>query len=207
MGEIPLLVPIAEGDGDQAALPVLLPRLCASMGLAARFSRTYNAHGRTNLVKPGGVERFVRLASLEPGCAGVLILLDAEGSCGVELARRLAARVVGTGSRPSVAIVTAVAAFEAWFLASLTTIVGKKLKGVPGLPALSPEEVPNPKAWIDRHLPSGRRYREREDQPAMTELIDLRAAERGCRSFRRLMHALVELVEAADVGRVITPAG
>lgn len=66
MGESPLVVPIVEGDGETGSCPVLLPRLAVHLGLSLQFARSHNAHGRENLCKDGGVERFLRVASISP---------------------------------------------------------------------------------------------------------------------------------------------
>jgi len=203
MGEVPLIVPVAEGDGDEAALPVLLRRLAVDLGLGLRFGSAYNAHGRGNLIREGGLERFLRTAAMERDCAGILVLLDAEGPCGVPVGRDLARRASGLALTMPVAVVAAVPMYEAWFLASLPSIAGHRINGQPGpvegasLGGVNPEEIRDPKGCADRHLAGRRKDHEPSDQPAFTARMDLCLVMASCRSFRRLAHAVGQLAEMA----------
>lgn len=73
---------VCEGDGEQAALPLLLRRIGTSQPLGFDVGATYNAHGRGNLTVSGGVERFYRYAASSHDA--VLIVLDADEDCPVE---------------------------------------------------------------------------------------------------------------------------
>lgn len=209
---MPKIVPIVEGDGEVDAVPALLSKLLAEM---QRFDiyvgDVANAHGCGNLTRPGGVERFVGNACTKSDCGAVLILMDADKQCPVELARSLSQRVEAVGVRFPVVTVIAKCEYEAWFLASLETIVGQSFGGRPGLPSglTYPGEVEGVaavKSWITQSLPKGRIYKETLDQLAMTRLIDTDKARQRSRSFRRLCHALEETVVAIDSGeRVVTP--
>ncbi|MBI4772256.1 MAG: DUF4276 family protein [Chloroflexi bacterium] len=91
--------------------------------------------------------------------------------------------------------------YEAWFLASLETIAGKPIKGLPGLPETARfegevEAVRSPKGWIEARFPPGRKYSETRDQAPLTQLIDFGLAEERSRSFRRLKHAVNEILES-----------
>lgn len=57
---------IVEGDGDVKAIPILLRRLVHEKFQCWKTTfKPYNARGRENLIKPGGVENFVRRALRE----------------------------------------------------------------------------------------------------------------------------------------------
>jgi hypothetical protein len=76
--------------------------------------------------------------------------------------------------------------FEAWFLAS-----GSSLKGRCGLSAdiedhASPESVQNCKGWLDRWMPRSSKYSETADQPALTAVFDLAPARQKSPSFDKL---------------------
>ncbi|HMY75917.1 MAG TPA: DUF4276 family protein, partial [Blastocatellia bacterium] len=171
-----------------------------------------NAHGRSNLQKPDGLERFLKHAWKERECGAVLILLDAEGECPVTIARDFSRRAAALGLLHPVVIVCARRMYEAWFLASLETIAGKDLAGrtalldVP-LPASDVESISNPKSVLNDRFPKGRIYKETEDQEAMTRLLDTTLAKERSRSFRRLCHAVEQALKAIEAGaKIVTPS-
>jgi hypothetical protein len=186
------IVTIVEGDGEVGALPVLLRRLVGHHH-SVHFVRPKNAHTRNNLTKPGGLERFLELARSE-GCDGALVLLDADKVCAAELAWELAERARDVGLPFPVAIVCVKCEYEAWFLASLETI-----KGRPGIPAGTVyegdvESKPGVKEWLTAQMPPGRAYKETQDQAPLSAMLDLDLVRQRSRSFRRLEHAVEELL-------------
>ena len=207
------IVPIVEGDGEVTAVPVLLHRLLReSNALGFQVATPKNAHGSGNLTKEGGVEKFVRYAWIEPGCAAVIIIIDGDATdCAMTLAKNLAARIRKLKGPKPVAVVVANREYEAWFLASLPSIVGKQIAEAVKLPerlVLSghPENVRNVKGWITRHLPSGKAYKETEHQLSMTRLIDLGLARNASRSFQRLYNAVAQLLTAVSANSpIVTP--
>jgi len=170
------------------------------------IAKPKNANGRGNLTKEGGLERFIKYAWKEPDCAAILILIDAENECPIDIATELSKRVEVMGILFPVVIVVANHMYECWFLASIETIAGHL-----GLPTdvESPadvEAIGNPKAWINQRLPHGRVYKETQDQEAMTHLLDMGLAKRS-RSFQRLLHAVDQAVQAIDANaNIVTPA-
>lgn len=205
-----IIVPIVEGDGEVDAVPNLVNRLLQRNTCFDLFAaRVINAHGCSNLTRPGGIERFVRLALLQPQCEGVLVLLDADENCAYTLSRELANRIAAP--QKPVAIVAAKCEYEAWFLASLPTIAGVPLDNRPGLnPGLTyPDERIETrvgvKGWLDRNFPIGRIYKETLDQLPMTRLIDLDLALPKSRSLRRLEHAVVQLIDYRNTAGFVSP--
>ncbi len=108
-----------------------------------------------------------------------------------EIARSLNVGRAGAGPVP-IAVVCVVREYESWFLASVASVVG----GVTAYTG-NPESTVNPKETLKQLLPR-RNYRETEHQAKLTALIDLDAASKNSRSFRRLRHAVEELVDALD---------
>lgn len=200
------LVPIVEGDGETTAVPVLLRKI---LHQAERYdiqiAHAKNANGRGNLTKEGGLERFIRYAWKERDCGAILVLMDADKDCPLTLARDFSGRVEAMGVLFPVMIVLTKRMYEAWFIASISSIAGH-LDLPAGLqPPSDAEAVVNPKRWIEQHFPAGRAYKETQDQEAMTRLLDLSQA-RSTRSFRRLHHAVDQAIDAIDTGaRVVTP--
>ena len=210
---MPKIVPIVEGKGEVAAFPKLLHRLLhENQRYDIQVVEPKSAHGCNNLKKPNGLEKFLRYAAIEPGCSAILILMDADGDCPRKLARDFASRVQTAGLRFPTVIVIAKCEYEAWFLASLDTMTGKPLTDGVMLPvgleftgAIEAER--NVKGWLTERLPGSRAYKEDEDQAAFTQMIDIELAKQNSRSFRRLCHAVEEIIAAIVSGTiVITPA-
>lgn len=205
------IVPIVEGDGEVRAVPNLLNRLLQShQRYDLQIAPPKNAHGKGNLTCARGIERFLELAYREPGCAGVVVLLDADDECPLELARALASRA--RQARFPTVFVVPCPMYETWFLACAEALGGRDLDGRPGLqgnlsaPA-EVETVSGPKNWLSNQMPAGRSYKETEDQLSLTRLLDIQQASARSRSFQRLMHAVEELLQAIDEQLVIvTPS-
>jgi hypothetical protein len=198
------IVSIVEGDGEVTAVPVLLGRL---LGLRQCYDliadRPKNAHSVSNLTKPGGLEKFLAYARKEPDCAAVLVLLDADEDCAVGLATSLALRAKMLSLPFPTAIVCAKCEYEVWFLASLSSISGKQINGRPGLNEgltydQPVENMRDAKGWLSKNMPPGRAYKETQDQEAITRLLDFDLVREKSRSFRRLEHAIDELLVAID---------
>lgn len=195
-----MIVPIVEGDGETTAAPLLLRRLLweNQQRFDVRIARARNAHGRSNLTKIDGLEKFLERIRREPADA-VLVLLDADQDCAKELAEDLAARTRVLGLPFPVAIVCAKCEYEAWFLASLETIMGISYED-------DVEAKRGVKEWLSAQMLPDSVYQETKDQAAMTQQIDFTLARERSRSFRRLEHAIEELLDAIDGQKArITP--
>jgi hypothetical protein len=206
---MPKIVPIVEGSGEVEAVPKLLFKILHEMGRYDVFiGEPINAKGCANLKKSGGLETFVGYAHLQKDCSGILVLMDADEDCAKTLAEAFSARIRKTGARYPVVSVIAKYEYETWLLASVETIAGHELDGKSGLPGdlVCPENVEEfsgVKGWFTLRFPKGRPYKEPEDQPAMTRLLDIELVSQRSRSFRRLCHAVEEMVEAIDGGQVV----
>jgi len=204
------LVPIIEGDGEVSALPLLLRRLSQEVyqEYDLHIARPKNAHGCGNLTAPDQIERFVAYALSEPECDGVLVLIDNDAvrglvdsnvlddDCAPAFAHYLATRIQAIHPAKPVAIVVARWEYETWFLASLETVGA--IVGVPEgmIYEGNVEAERSAKGWIGRRLPPGRKYSETRDQARMTAYLNLESAAHRSRSFRRLRHALEQLIDA-----------
>lgn len=116
--------PIVEGQGDEAAVPLLLRRLRdEARAWQLEVGRPHRRR-RTQLVKKDSLQGAVRVAALREDCAGILVLFDADDDCPKEPAPTLEewAREAA-GGRPC-AVVMANREYEAWFLASIEALRG-----------------------------------------------------------------------------------
>ncbi len=183
----PVIVPIVEGAGDKAAAPVLLRRV-----LGERLNRydivvkhPKKANGRHKLVKK--LEKFLGFARIEPGCAAILVLLDADKCCPRELGVKLARRARDAGVGIPIAVVCANREYENWFLASDADFTGDA------------EEFRGAKGWLTHKIGlHGLKYKETQDQEKFSATMDIEAAFTASRSFHRLCNAVEELVCCID---------
>lgn len=210
---MPKIVPVVEGVGEKYAIPALCNKLLREYN---RYdihvdNEPIEAKGRSGFTKAGGLERLAQLAWSRPDCAAVLILVDADGDCPETFAQEFTKRLLTVGVRCPVVTVVVKEEYEAWFLASLDTIAGKDLQGNPGLPASTrytgdAEGKRGVKEWLTAQFPGSRAYTENADQLAMTRLIDPTLARANSRSFRRLCHAIEQILDAVDNNNiVVTP--
>jgi hypothetical protein len=83
----PVIAAVVEGQGEVAAVPVLLSRLLSEIAPGRYFDlpRPYRI-GRGTLLAPSGIERAVAAIGEQRGPrVGVLVLLDADDDCPAEL--------------------------------------------------------------------------------------------------------------------------
>ncbi len=193
---MPKIVPITEGQGDVEAVPLLLRKILQHN----KWWEWEVAHpkraGSLSALKRK-LDRFLGYAQREEDCGGILILLDLDECCPWDEARDLAQQIRQLNPSCPVAVVLAHREYEAWFLASLSTIAGHY-----GLPSglTFPGDVEQErgvKEWLTAQMPPGKAYKETVHQVEFTTRIDLKLAHRNSRSFRRLCHAVGELVQLA----------
>lgn len=182
---------VVEGDGDVLAVPVLLRRL--AVPVEVQVHRPLRMP-RNRLDKPGHLERFCELAARQTARRGaVLVLFDSDDDCPRDLAPRLLLRVQTAIGETPCAVVFAHREFEAWFLAAIRSLLGKR--GLPhGLQVPSdPEAVRGAKEWLAARRQGVRAYSPKLDQPAFASLIDLEQA-RSAPSFDKLCRELDRLL-------------
>ena len=209
---MPKIVPIVEGEGEKKAVPALCYKILHELERYDIFVAVpIVVKGVGNLTRPGGLETFLKAACREPDCAAVLTLIDADDACALTLAKSLSGRAASAGLGVPVSIVVAAREYEAWFLASLKTLRGRDIDGRFTLPANleytgDVESRRGVKEWLGKALPDGIVYAPTLDQAPMSKLIDTVEARTNSRSFRRMCHAIEQIVEAIDSDKiVVTP--
>lgn len=196
------IVAIVEGHGEVAAVPGLLRRL-----LQERLQR-YDIHrlrarrvnGKYDLLK--NLEDYLEEV-FNQGCAAILVLVDADEECPLEESARLVGRAAALNLNVPVAIVYANSEYETWFICSLSEDESEGIRARLGIPAsvIAPENaesIRGAKEWLINNMPGDMKYQETEDQENLTHHIDLNLTHGRSRSFRRLCHAVEELVQAID---------
>jgi hypothetical protein len=200
------IVAIVEGHGEVEALRTLLEKLI-----------DYERYGPVDIPRPmrapgsagagRDLTRLLEAARSKKPCDGVLVLLDADEKCPKDWAPGLTEQARNLALPFPVVIVCAKCEYETWFLASLETIAGQEGTDIPAgvtYPHLkNVEERRGAKEWLSGQMPGERSYRETRHQSRMTQYLDPNLARQHSRSFRRLEHALKELLEANEP--IVTP--
>ena len=205
------IVSIVEGAGDVGAVPILLRKILSERHnrYDIQVGQPKNGGGRPGLMNR--LEKFIEHSLRTPGCSAILVLVDADTTCPVELARTLTKNCAERSPNVPVAVVCANRAYENWFLASIGSVKAQpgESKGIINAGADfegNPDEVPDAKRQLRAWMLQGTRYRESEHQAPLSERINIETAARVSRSFRRLCDAVAELVTAIDSGfNTVTP--
>lgn len=193
------LVPIVEGDGEVQALPVLLRRLAlwrpalesmiVAMPIRVRRDRFVNRDDEFRRFL--GLARFKALAA---GGGAVLVVLDADDDCPAKLGSELTTKAMKVFPDLRIQVVLANREYEAWFIASATSLQGVRGFGARADDGGTDAEVPrNAKGWIAERILAGG-YSPVKDQAAFSGKMDLDLAHANSRSFRKLVtacHALL----------------
>ncbi len=181
---------IVEGDGEVQAIPVLLRRLHAWLTPEAMVhvdSRPIRMP-RSRLLKfDTDFRRHLLLAEKKCLSRGwVLILLDGDDDCPLELAPKILQKASAIVSRVSIAVVLAHREYEAWFIAAAESLQGKRqfVFNRSDL-QVDAERIRDAKGWL-RQRRQSRHYDPVQDQPALSQHIDLELARARSRSFRKL---------------------
>lgn len=174
---------VVEGDGEVKALPVLLRRIGQDLGCYDLNIPTPHRLPRGRMVMLGGLENAVGAqAHRVTGRGGILVLLDADDDCPVEIGARLRERAYAARPDVPVAVVVANREFEAWFLASARSIAGSRNLSADLQPPSDPESIRDAKGWLSKRI-AGHPYRATTDQAALAAVFDMTAARKVSRSF------------------------
>lgn len=179
---------IVEGDGEVAALPVLLRRVRAWLSPEVKIELPEPIRVRRDrfLNRPKEFRRHVLLAAAKCGDNGwILVLLDADDACPADLGSQVLQRVCAIVPHRRVSVVLANREYEAWFLAAAVSLHGQRGFAFDSPSDFDPERPRDAKGWLAERMVSGA-YHPKVDQPAFSALIDLQQAFDGSRSFRKL---------------------
>ncbi len=200
---------IVEGPGEVAAAPELLRRIIYEVHDIYNISiSAKNAKNKSNLIKK--LVNFLEYATID-GCDGILVMIDTDtNECPKDLASRLADIAAGRNLSIPIAIVCPNSEYETWFICALSDDAGQGIRDKLGIDAsvVSPnnaECIRGAKEWLrDR---SREPYKPTSHQAALTHQIDLDLVHSRSRSFRRLCHAVDELIDAIAAGIApVTPS-
>ncbi len=198
------VVVIVEGHGEDAAIRPLLERVWYEHlgGDYIEVIPWRQKQGRLLLPDGEGLRPVVEAAAIKlHGTARtdlrrlLLLMVDTEGrdeNCPKARAQQLIewARAERSDPHTEIECVLPNVMFETWFAASAESLRGKN-----GLPAdlpkpADPEGEKLGKAWIKRHLPRTRAYKETIDQARLVGHMSLAECIASSRSFRKLVSVL-----------------
>ncbi len=180
---------IVEGDGEVAALPILLRRLRDELMPGDRFAEPLppiRVHRDRFLNREDEFRKQLLLAAAKSGERGwILVILDADDDCPATVAAALYERARQYVSHRRLSVVMANREYEAWFIAAARSLDGHRGFRCPDGDLVDAEIPRDAKGWVRQHMQGGT-YSEVLDQPAFTARFDLRQALDNSRSFRKL---------------------
>ncbi|WP_082524478.1 DUF4276 family protein [Pseudorhodoferax sp. Leaf274] len=179
---------IVEGDGEVAALPILLRRLASECVPAASVSALPPIRVRRDrfLNKEDEFRRQLLLAAAKCEDQGwILVVLDADDDCPKDLGADIYQRAQQVIPHRRLSVVLANREFEAWFIAAAHSLQGMRGFNIAADAHIEAERPRDAKGWMREHMRSGT-YRELVDQPAFASTFDLQQAHDNSRSFRKL---------------------
>lgn len=179
---------IVEGDGEVAALPVLLRRLNEWRPGTAYAHALPPIRVRRDrfLNRDEEFRKQLLLAAAKCGEQGwILVLLDADDDCPVTLAADVYQRAQQHVPHRRLSVVLAKREYEAWFVAAARSLDGHRGFRCPDEMPVDAEIPRDAKGWMRQSMASGT-YKEMLDQPAFTAQFDLQQAFDNSRSFRKL---------------------
>ena len=197
--------PIVEGHGDVKALPVLLRRFRDEAEVRDVDVGRPIRRPRSRLVDAAGVQQAVRLALVQPGCSAVLLLFDGDSDCPAELGPTVQAWATAAADGTPCRVVLAHREYEAWFLAAIESLRGRRGIRNDAESHPAPENPRGAKEQLEARMQPGASYLETTDQPALSALFSLPAAYRRSRSFRKLADSFGNLVRAMGHEVVVWP--
>lgn len=187
----PVIAPIVEGDGEEVAIRLLIQRIgYQRLGLHIEVAKAYRL-ARGKMTQEKELCRAIRLQSLavSSSLGGVLIVLDADDDCPIELRDAIERHAWKSGL--SCQVVAANREYEAWFLAALPSLrTHKDVHDDAGYDG-DPDSPRDAKGCLRARMSVI--YRPKEHQPAFSALLDPDLAFGGSRSFRRMCAAVEAL--------------
>lgn len=189
------LYAVVEGEGEVSAVPVLLRRLvhdeagCHYVQVGPPLRRRQHEFQRAE-----ALQKAVKLAALQPDCAGVLVLFDGEDICPAQVGAQVLGWAREAAGTVPCEVVVAYREYETWFLAALESLRGRCRIAPDAHAPTDPEARRNAKGELETHMPAGASYSPTIHQARLTAALDLGQVHRRSRSFRKLTKAVGSLL-------------
>jgi len=192
---VPCIVCIVEGHGELESVPLLIRRIGSQLEppLYPDVPRPIRVSKPALIHKDGELEKMIGLAARSVGQHGsILVLIDSDEDCPMDLSRRLHEQAVKARSDIPIAVVIAKREFEAWFIAAAPSLQGTNGLMSPLATPPDPESISNAKKWLEHHMHTGT-YKETTHQARLAAKFDMEQA-RASRSFRKFYKEIVRLL-------------
>jgi isopentenyldiphosphate isomerase len=152
------------------------------------------------------LERYIDFCNRDAGDS-IILAIDSDDYCPVEVGRQFAARVKSMGSPKPVSVWLFNREYESIFLPSIARIAGMypDFKWSGTTVAQHPETIRDVKGTISKMMSADRAYKPTRDQARFTEAIDLGATRAASRSFRHFETSLLWLVAQRPLSGVVHP--
>lgn len=177
---------IVEGHGECETLPGLISRIGGLIGEHVIGPNPIRCGGYPKLNRSGELERFVTMAATRDDIDSVLVLLDLEDDCPVQVHKNFLERSKPITDRygKDISICLAYREFETWFLHDLPALKTSCTDYVwTEIICENPESRRGGKEQIA--LAIGRRYRETVDQKILSKAMNIDNVFKKSRSFRK----------------------
>lgn len=200
------LAVIAEGFGDVAALPPLIGRAAAEYDcLAYALKPVIRVGGCSNLLRVGQLERWLVLAAGRADADAVLVVLDVDEGCPVQIRDEFEKRTAAISGRLGKPVLFCLikSEFETWFLSDIENLSSQdsEYEWSDNIAVPNPERIRGAKEYINTLL-TNTTYKETRDQEILARMIDVRALFNSNRSFKRFVKCITGLdyavIEATD---------
>ena len=191
---------IVEGSGEVQAVPLLLRRIQCELApdLDLRIPRPWHI-GRYKLVKAGELEAAIeRLVRQLPPPRAILVLVDADDDCPAELGPQLTLRAKHARSDVATGVVLAKREFEAWFLAAIESLGGRRGLAQDLKVVSDPESMRDAKGALTRNMAGSQAYSPVPDQSALTAVFDMKLARQRSDSFDKCWREVERLFAEAS---------
>ena len=153
---------------------------------------------RNKITRPDVLRKYVTMAadSIEHS-DGILVLLDANGDCPMELGSKLLGMAQAARPDRLVRVTLAKREYESWFLASAESLRGHFGISVTCTAPANLEDIQNAKGWLSKHMPARTPYTPTAHQQDMTRKIDFTLARKS-RSFVKLYRDIEYLLRTSQ---------
>lgn len=189
---------VVEGDGEIAALPVLLRRMIPELGCYVEVGSAPVKRHRTDLRDEQRFRTGLRLALTRDNVSALLVLFDLDDDCARDLMPNLRRWAGEEVAHLPHTIVLARHEYEAWFVAALESLRGVRQIAADAAYADDPEIKRDAKGVISSFMPKNTSYSPTADQPALSAAFGFGQAYRRSSSFQKLVN---------EVCRVLTELG
>ena len=175
---------LVEGHSEVESVPILVRRFVEDFGAYDIPVNRPIRVKRYQVVKQGNLEKAVEAAiRWYPETKALILILDADDDCPKYHAPELLQRLQNS-TNCICSVVLARTELEAWFVASIQSLRGRRGVRMDANPPQDPEEIHGAKEWLTRAM-EGNTYVATDDQPAFSQLFDRQQAFERCRSFRK----------------------